>query len=114
MSATASYSKAEPGVKAAECKRLCLSKVIGWGWFYLSMVLDDFSRYFVAWKLCITVKAADVTATLELGRRGCCQTTVRPTSRTTRRNGWNHKASRMPSRMPHETPFQPNSTRINS
>ena len=27
-------------------------KVIGWGWFYLSSVLDDFSRYIVAWKLC--------------------------------------------------------------
>ena len=25
-------------------------KVIGWGWFYLSTVLDDFSRYIVAWK----------------------------------------------------------------
>jgi putative transposase len=41
-------------------------KVIGWGWFYLSTVLDDFSRYIVAWKLCTTMKAADVTATLEL------------------------------------------------
>ena len=27
-------------------------KVTGWGWFYLSSVLDDFSRYIVAWKLC--------------------------------------------------------------
>jgi transposase InsO family protein len=26
-------------------------KVIGWGWFYLSTVLDDFSRCIVAWKL---------------------------------------------------------------
>jgi putative transposase len=26
-------------------------KVIGWGWFYLSSVLDDFSRYIMAWKL---------------------------------------------------------------
>jgi len=40
-------------------------KVIGWGWFYLSTVLDDFSRYIVAWKLCTTMKAVDVTDTLE-------------------------------------------------
>jgi transposase InsO family protein len=41
-------------------------KVIGWGWFYLSSVLDDFSRYIIAWKLCTTMKAEDVTATLDL------------------------------------------------
>ena len=41
-------------------------KVIGWGWFYLSSVLDDFSRYIVAWKLCTTMMAEDVTATLDL------------------------------------------------
>jgi putative transposase len=41
-------------------------KVIGWGWFYLSTVLDDFSRYIIAWKLCSTMKAEDVTATLDL------------------------------------------------
>ena len=26
-------------------------RVIGWGWFYLSTVLDDFSRYILAWKV---------------------------------------------------------------
>ena len=41
-------------------------KVTGWGWFYLSTILDDFSRYIVAWKLCSTMKADDVAATLEL------------------------------------------------
>jgi len=45
-------------------------KVIGWGWFYLSTVLDDFSRYIIAWKLCTTMKAEDVTATLELALKG--------------------------------------------
>jgi putative transposase len=29
-------------------------------------VLDDFSRFVVAWKLCATMKAQDVTATLDL------------------------------------------------
>src|SRR4249920_2846413 len=41
-------------------------KVIGWGWFYLSTVLDDYSRYIIAWKLCTTMKAEDVTTTLDM------------------------------------------------
>ena len=32
-------------------------------------MLDDFSRYIVAWKLCATMKAEDVTATLDLALR---------------------------------------------
>src|SRR5919206_5086351 len=41
-------------------------KVVGWGWSYLSTVLDDYSRFIVAWKLCATMQASDVTATLNL------------------------------------------------
>ncbi len=41
-------------------------KVIGWGWFYLSTILDDFSRCIIAWKLCTTMKADDVNETLQL------------------------------------------------
>jgi putative transposase len=41
-------------------------KVTGWGWYYLSTVLDDFSRFIVAWKLCATMRASDVTQTLDL------------------------------------------------
>jgi putative transposase len=41
-------------------------KVIGWGWFSLSTILDDFSRYIIAWKLCSTMKVGDVTETLNL------------------------------------------------
>ena len=53
-------------------------KVIGWGWFYLSTILDDFSRYIIAWKLCTTMKTEDVTDTLELGLQasGCDQVNV--------------------------------------
>jgi putative transposase len=39
-------------------------RVIGWGWFYLSTVLDDFARYILAWKLCTTMAASDVADTL--------------------------------------------------
>ena len=38
----------------------------GWGWFYLSTILDDFSRYIIAWKLCTTMKVGDVRPTLDL------------------------------------------------
>jgi putative transposase len=50
-------------------------KVIGWGWFYLSTVLDDFSRYIITWKLCTTMKAHDVADTLDmaLAASGCDQ-----------------------------------------
>ena len=33
---------------------------------YLSTILDDYSRYIIAWKLCTTMKAHDVTDTLEM------------------------------------------------
>jgi len=53
-------------------------KVIGWGWFYLSTILDDYSRYIIAWKLCTNMKAGDVTDTLELALQasGCDQANV--------------------------------------
>ena len=56
-------------------------KVIGWGWFYLSSVLDDFSRYIVAWKLCTGMRAEDVTATLDLALRASGLDQVTPADR---------------------------------
>ena len=41
-------------------------KVQGWGWYYLSTVLDDYSRYILAWKLSKTMAASDARDTLEL------------------------------------------------
>jgi len=39
-------------------------KIQGWGWYYLFTVLDDFSRYILAWKLIPTMNANDVQETL--------------------------------------------------
>lgn len=39
-------------------------KVTGWGWYYLSTVMDDYSRYIIAWRLCTGMAASDVSATL--------------------------------------------------
>lgn len=53
-------------------------KIIGWGWMYLSTVLDDYSRYIIAWKLCTNMRAEDVTDTLDLALKasGCDSATV--------------------------------------
>lgn len=40
-------------------------KILGWGWYYLSTVLDDYSRYIVHWELCMNMKADDVTRTVD-------------------------------------------------
>ncbi|WP_328286686.1 DDE-type integrase/transposase/recombinase [Paracoccus aminophilus] len=52
--------------------------MIGWGWMYLSTVLDDFSRDIIAWKLCTSMRAEDVTNTLDLApaASGCDSATV--------------------------------------
>ena len=64
-------------------------KVIGWGWFYLSTILDDHSRYVVAWRLCTTMRTDDVTATLEeaLAVSGCDGATVAHRPRLLSDNG---------------------------
>ncbi|WP_336054896.1 IS3 family transposase [Nitratireductor sp. CH_MIT9313-5] len=64
-------------------------KVIGWGWFYLSTILDDYSRYIIAWKLCTTMKAGDVTDTLEMALQasGCDNAKVMQRPRLLSDNG---------------------------
>lgn len=64
-------------------------KVIGWGWFYLSTILDDYSRYIITWTLCTTMKASDVTETLEqaLQASGCDQVEVQHKPRLLSDNG---------------------------
>jgi len=41
-------------------------KIAGWGWYYLSTVLDDYSRFIIAWKLTTSMAAEDVKETLDL------------------------------------------------
>ena len=72
-------------------------KVIGWGWFYLSTILDDFSRHIIAWKLCATMKAGDVTDTLDLALQasGCDQVTVVHKPRVLSDNGSSYISSEL-------------------
>ena len=64
-------------------------KIIGWGWMYLSTVLDDFSRYIIAWRLCTNMRAEDVTDTLDmaLAVSGCDHATVQHKPRLLSDNG---------------------------
>jgi transposase InsO family protein len=41
-------------------------KVVRWGWYYLATVLDDYSRYILAWRLCQTMTAIDVKTVLDM------------------------------------------------
>ena len=72
-------------------------RVIGWGWFYLSTVLDDFSRYILAWKLCTTMTATDVSDTLALALRisGLERVRVRHRPRLLSDNGPSYVSARL-------------------
>jgi putative transposase len=78
-------------------------KITGWGWYYLSTVLDDFSRFIVAWKLCATMTARDVTATLDLAlaASGLDQVTVLHRPRLLSDNGSSYLAGDLAKRATH-------------
>jgi len=69
-------------------------KINGWGWYYLSTVLDDFSRYIVAWRLGPTMCASDVTATLDqaLAASGLDQIHIKQRPRLLSDNGSSYVA----------------------
>jgi putative transposase len=64
-------------------------RIIGWGWYYLSTVLDDYSRYIIAWKLSTTMNATDVKDTLDqaIAVTGVNQARVRHRPRLLSDNG---------------------------
>ena len=79
-------------------------KITGWGWYYLSTVLDDFSRFIVAWKLCATMspphsiwrwrRPGSIRLTSFTGH-GFCPTTARRMSRAILPIGWTSRTSSM-------------------
>ena len=64
-------------------------KIIAWGWYYLSTVLDDYFRYIIAWNLSPTMSATDVQATLDMAleKTGIEQVTVKVKPRLLSDNG---------------------------
>ena len=72
-------------------------KIIGWGWFYLSTVLDDYSRYIIAYKFTPTMMTSDVTDTLDLALQasGCDQAKVIHKPRLLSDNGPSYVSSEL-------------------
>jgi len=64
-------------------------KIIGWGWYYLFTILDDYSRFIIAWRLCTSMGASDVSDTLDdaLTFTGLDQVKVRHKPRLLSDNG---------------------------
>ena len=64
-------------------------KIVGWGWYYLSTVLDDYSRFIVSWRLTCSMAASDVKETLDaaLAETGVDQVKVRHRPRLLSDNG---------------------------
>lgn len=64
-------------------------KIKGWGWYYFSSILDDYSRYIIAWKLFSSMSAADVQELLDLAidKTGLSQVKVKHRPRLLSENG---------------------------
>ena len=64
-------------------------KIVGWGWYFLSTVLDDYSRYIISWKLTTTMSADDVKLTLDdaIEQTGVAQVMVKHRPRLLSDNG---------------------------
>jgi transposase InsO family protein len=52
-------------------------KIVGWGWYYLGTVMDDYSRYILSWRLSTTMRAEDVRELLDDAIRKTGATGVR-------------------------------------
>ena len=65
MSASQSFHNKTTAVNQMWQTDFTYFKIFGWGWYYLSTILDDYSRFIVSWKLCSTMKAEDVKETLD-------------------------------------------------
>ena len=62
---------------------------MGWDWYYLSTILDDYSRFVVAWRLCTTMSTKGVSDTLDdaLKFTGLDQVKIKHKSRLLSDNG---------------------------
>ena len=65
LSAKDKYDKPTKSVHEMWQTDFTYFKVVHWGWYYLTTVIDDYSRYIISWELCNTMTANDVTRLLD-------------------------------------------------
>ena len=46
-------------------------RIIGWGWYYLSTIMDDYSRKIIHWELCKTMTKEDVMRNVDKAMAKC-------------------------------------------
>lgn len=64
-------------------------KITGWGWYYFSSILDDYSRYIITWKLFSSMSSDDVQELLDqaMAKTGITKIKVRHRPRLLSDNG---------------------------
>jgi len=72
-------------------------RITGWGWYYLSTVLDDYSRYILSWYLSSSMNTEDVKITLDIAieKTGVNQVKVRHKPRLLSDNGSSYISSEL-------------------
>jgi len=68
MSAAAEFKKKTQFVHEMWQTDFTYLKILGWGWYYLSTILDDFSRYIIYWELCKNMMTEDVKRSVKRAR----------------------------------------------
>lgn len=53
-------------------------KIIGWGWYYFSTIMDDYSRYIVQWEVCSNMKHTDAQRSVAESMRKAGLTKANP------------------------------------
>ena len=64
-------------------------KITGWGWYYFSSILDDYSRYIITWKLFSSMSSDDVQELLDqaITKTGLTEIRIRHRPRLLSDNG---------------------------
>jgi len=64
-------------------------RAVGWGWYYLASIIDDYSRCIIAWKLYTTMATTDVKDLLDIAveKTGIHQISVKHRPRLLSDNG---------------------------